>query len=153
MSKSDILNRFSTPFIMIDFSSINIVAVLVASVASMAIGFIWYSSKVFGTAWMNYVGMTEADMSNTDMKKSMGTGFVATLISVTFIALLLQIIGTSNITEATTVAFVLWAASALPGCLHGVAWEKHPMGLLYINASNALVTYIVGAVILQWWPA
>jgi Na+(H+)/acetate symporter ActP len=137
---------------MIDFSSINIVAVLVASVLSMAIGFVWYSPKAFSSTWMKCVGITEADQNKEEMKKSMGIGFLATIISVTFIALILEIIGTSSLMEAVTVAFVLWAATALPGALHGVAWEKHPLQLVYINTGNALVTYIVGAVILQWWP-
>lgn len=138
---------------MIDFSSINVIAVLVASVVSMAIGFIWYSPKAFGAAWMSHTGMTEADKNSADMKKSMGTGFLATLISMTFLAILLQIVGTSTIQEAVTIVFVLWLATVLPGALHGVAWEKHPLQLVYINTGNALVTYITGAVILQWWPA
>ena len=138
---------------MIDFSSINFIAVLMASIASMAIGFVWYNPKAFGSAWVKCIGMTEADQNKEDMKKSVGIGFIATVISMTFIALILEIIGTSTITEAATVAVVLWVATALPGALHGVAWEKHPMHLVYINTGNALVTYIVGAVILQWWPA
>jgi Na+(H+)/acetate symporter ActP len=138
---------------MIDFSSINFVSVLIAAVVSMAIGFVWYSPKAFGSAWMKCIGMTETDQNKEDMQKSMGIGFLATIISMTFIAIILDIIGASTLTEAVTVAFVLWAATVLPGALHGVAWEKHPMQLVYINTGNALVTYIVGAVILQWWPA
>jgi hypothetical protein len=138
---------------MINFSSINLIAVLIATIASMTIGFVWYNPKAFGSAWMKCIGMTEADKNKEDMQKSVGIGFIATVISMTFIALILEIVGTSTITEAATVAVVLWAATALPGALHGVAWEKHTMHLVYINTGNALVTYIVGAVILQWWPA
>lgn len=137
---------------MIDFSNLNILAILVSSLAAMAIGFFWYG-PLFGAKWINYIGMNEADKNSADIKKAMGTGFLATVIGMSFIALLLQIIGTSTVKEAAIVACVLWAATAFPSELHGVAWEKKPLGLLCINASNALVTYITGSVILQWMAA
>lgn len=37
----------------------NIIAVLVAALVPMIIGFIWYNPKVFGKAWMEATGMTE----------------------------------------------------------------------------------------------
>lgn len=137
---------------MISFAGLNIVAVFVTALAAMAIGFIWYSPGVFGTKWMKYSGISK-ESAGADMNKAMATGFVATLINVTFLSILLQIVGTSSLKEAATLATVLWAATVLPGELHGIAWEKRPVQLLYINASNALVTYVVVAVILQWWPA
>ncbi|MES2619038.1 MAG: DUF1761 domain-containing protein [Bacteroidota bacterium] len=35
---------------------------LVAALASLVVGFIWYNPKVFGTAWMKSIGKTEEDM-------------------------------------------------------------------------------------------
>lgn len=136
---------------MIPVSDVNIVAVLGATVACMALGFFWYSPNVFGTKWMKLVGMTKKDCENCDMKKAMGTGLVATFIGNFFIATVLLMIGTETVAEAVKVAAVLWAATALPGELHGVAWEKRPMELLYINAGNALVTYSLAAAVLQGW--
>jgi hypothetical protein len=42
--------------------NINFLAILVAAVASLPIGFIWYNPKVFGTAWMKSIGATEETM-------------------------------------------------------------------------------------------
>lgn len=39
--------------------SINNWAVLVAALASMVIGYVWYAKPVFGTRWMMYTGMTD----------------------------------------------------------------------------------------------
>lgn len=138
---------------MLPFADVNIVAVVVSTIAMMGLGFTWYSPKVFGTAWMGLVGMTEETMKNADMQKSMGIGFLATLINAYFVALILAIVGTGTVKEAIVLVTILWLATALPGELHGVAWEQRPMKLLSINAGFTLVGYVVAAVILQSWPA
>jgi len=132
---------------MISFSSINIIAVFVASFVCMAIGFIWYSPKVFGLQWMRLVEKSK------DMKKAFGIGFTATFINMFFIAMLLQIVGTTHVGEAFTVAVVLWCATAFAGELHAVAWQKHPKELFFINIGVSFLTFTIGASIIQWWPA
>ncbi len=138
-------------FLMIPLSDVNIIAVVAATIACMALGFFWYSPKVFGDKWLKLTGLSQQH-AQTDMKKAMITGLLATFISNYFIAVLLLLVGTQTIAEAATVALILWLATALPLELHGVAWEKRPIQLLHINASNALATFVLGAVVLQWWP-
>ena len=38
---------------------INFLALIVASLSTLVVGFIWYNPKVFGTIWMKEIGMTE----------------------------------------------------------------------------------------------
>lgn len=47
----------------------NIYAVLIAAPVTLAIGFIWYSPKVFGTIWMRESGMTEEKAKQGNMLK------------------------------------------------------------------------------------
>ncbi len=42
----------------------NILAILVAALVSLPIGFIWYNPKVFGNAWMKTIGKTEEELKN-----------------------------------------------------------------------------------------
>lgn len=42
--------------------NVNFLAVLVASLATFPIGFIWYNPKVFGTAWLKEINKTPNDM-------------------------------------------------------------------------------------------
>ncbi len=42
---------------------INWLAVVVATVASMIVGFIWFHPKVFGTAWMKEIGKKPEDLN------------------------------------------------------------------------------------------
>lgn len=136
----------------IPFGDVNVVAAVAATVACMALGFVWYSKSVFGTMWMKYVGFTDADVQNSDMKKAMGLGLLATFIGNYFLAVVLLVVGTTTIKEACVVAGLVWLAAHLPVQLHGVAWERRPVGLQRINGLNGLATLLLGATVLQWWP-
>lgn len=46
---------------------INFLAVLVAALVPMIMGFIWYNPKVLGTAWMEASGMTPEKAKNANM--------------------------------------------------------------------------------------
>jgi hypothetical protein len=55
---------------------INFLAVLVAVLSSFVVGFVWYNPKVFGTIWMNEIGMTEEKAKQGNMAKIFGLTFV-----------------------------------------------------------------------------
>lgn len=60
----------------------NFLAVLVASLVTLLVGFVWYNPKVFGTIWMNETGMTEEKAQQGNMFKIFGlTIFNSFLIS------------------------------------------------------------------------
>lgn len=55
---------------------INIVAVLVAALIPMILGFIWYHPKVFGTVWMNATGMTPEKAKQSNMAVMFGVSLI-----------------------------------------------------------------------------
>ena len=50
----------------------NPIAILVAALATMLVGFVWYNPKVFGTIWMRESGITEEDAKKGNMVKIFG---------------------------------------------------------------------------------
>ncbi|TAF09908.1 MAG: DUF1761 domain-containing protein [Flavobacteriia bacterium] len=54
----------------------NYLAILVAALSSFVVGFVWYNPKVFGTIWMNEIGMTEEKAKTGNMAKIFGLTFV-----------------------------------------------------------------------------
>ena len=54
----------------------NIVALFVAALVPMIIGFIWYNPKVFGTAWMKVADMTEEKMQGANMLVIFGVSYI-----------------------------------------------------------------------------
>ncbi len=64
----------------------NFLALVLAALSTLVVGFIWYNPKVFGNAWMKEVGMTEADAKGANMAKIFGLAVVYAF----FIAFILQ---------------------------------------------------------------
>ncbi|MEQ8628163.1 DUF1761 domain-containing protein [Ekhidna sp.] len=62
-----------------DFSSINWLAVLAATVSAFVVGGIWYG-PLFGKAWMAEMGFTEEELKEANMAKIYGTAFVLEFI-------------------------------------------------------------------------
>jgi hypothetical protein len=62
---------------------INWIALLVAAVSTLVVGFIWYHPKVFGTIWKKESGMTDEKMEGANMSLLFGMAVVyAFLISI-----------------------------------------------------------------------
>jgi len=47
----------------------NFLAILVAAISALVVGFVWYNPKVFGNAWMRAADMTEEKMKGANMGK------------------------------------------------------------------------------------
>jgi Protein of unknown function (DUF1761) len=58
----------------------NFLAILVAAIAAMVIGTIWYNPKVFGTAWIKDIGMTQEQAESGNMLKIFGFAFLFSFI-------------------------------------------------------------------------
>lgn len=58
----------------------NFIAILLAAVVPMAVGFIWYNPKVLGTAWMAASGMTEEKAKQSNMAVVFGVSFLMSLM-------------------------------------------------------------------------
>ena len=62
--------------------NINFLALLLAALSTLVVGFIWYNPKVFGNIWMKETGLKEEDMKGANMIKIFGLSIVyAFLIS------------------------------------------------------------------------
>ncbi|MBP6311453.1 MAG: DUF1761 domain-containing protein [Flavobacteriales bacterium] len=58
---------------------------IVAALVPMIVGFIWYNPSVFGTTWMNGVGLTEERIRTGNMPMIFGLSFLmALLLSFTY---------------------------------------------------------------------
>lgn len=64
----------------------NFLALLVAALSTLVVGFVWYNPKVFGTVWMKESGMTEEKMKGGNMLLTFGISFLYAL----FISFVLQ---------------------------------------------------------------
>lgn len=136
---------------------INYLAVVVAALASMVIGFLWYG-PLFGKQWMQLSGMTSNTMEaakNRNMNALYAIAFVGSLVMAYVLAHALVFASTylqvSGISAGLMTGFWNWLGFVAPVTLGVVLWENKPWTLWILNNAYYLVTLMVMGVILALW--
>ena len=129
---------------------INYWALLGAAVANLVLGFVWYHPSVFGTTWMNLVGISPQSME--EGKKRMPMAMVGGLITAFIMAYVLAHFGIAwgvfDVIGAFELAFWIWLGFIATTQLGVVLWERRPWKLFLINTGYSLASLVVAAVIL-----
>ncbi|WP_348798364.1 DUF1761 domain-containing protein [Flavobacterium adhaerens] len=60
----------------------NWIAILVAALAPLVVGFIWYNPKIFGTIWMKENGFTQEELAKGNMLKIFGLTYIFSIMIV-----------------------------------------------------------------------
>lgn len=134
--------------------TVNYFAVLVAAVANMAIGALWYSPLLFGKLWMTFSGLSEgrlAELKARGMGRLYGVNSIAALVMAFVLAHFVEIWGVFDMAGAAELAFWTWLGFIATIMLGSVLWEGKPILLYIINISYYLVSLFVMTGILAWW--
>ncbi|MCF7816222.1 MAG: DUF1761 domain-containing protein [Candidatus Pacebacteria bacterium] len=134
------------------FEQVNEVAVLVTAILSSAIGSIWYSPLVFGSAWMRSADLTMGldGISQKGLIRSVGKTIVVQSIFFFVIALFFseqQNAGMSLLAVGFFLTLLL--SSVVAG---SVIWEKHSMTYFFIHIGYIAISVFGGITILSFWP-
>ena len=133
---------------------INYVAVLVAAVASMVIGGLWYSPLLFGKQWMKMMNIDPKDASKMkhEAKKSYALGFVSSLVMSYVLAHFVDYTAATTAVGGLQLGFWVWLGFTATLQFGSVLWEGKSWNLFLLNTANSLVTLLAMAVILAVWP-
>jgi len=126
--------------------------VLVAAIASFAIGGLWYS-VLFGKKWQAEMGFTPESMQNMKMsaQKAYAGFLVIALVSAYVLAHFVQYLGVIDVSGALQLAFWIWLGFALPIIVGALLWENRSWTLVFINGGYQLVSLGAMAIILTLW--
>ena len=135
---------------------LNWLAILVAAVATMILGFLWYSPLLFAKPWMREMGYDPNDKAKTqEMQKSAGPAyagsFVASLISAFTLALILHGLRAEDLHFGIMASFHIWLGFVATVQFTSALFAKQSMKLLAINTGYQLVCYLaMGAILVLW---
>lgn len=138
------------------FSGINFLSVLAAAVASLILGFLWYSPILFAAPWMRLMGIDCNDKQKlAEMRKGAGKlygmSFVATVVAALVLAKIIQVTSVNTIFYGMKVGFAVWAGFVATVQLTGALFSKQPVKLFLINTGYQLVCYLaMGAILARW---
>lgn len=135
---------------------INYLAVIVATISSMVIGFVWYG-PLFGKQWMALMGIASKSMDagKKGMGKRYGLMTLGSLVmsfvlahSLVFASTYLKLDGLMAGLDA---GFWNWLGFIAPVTLGSVLWENKSWKLWVLNNGYQLVTLLVMGCILALW--
>ncbi len=130
----------------------NYVAVVVAAVAAMVVGAVWYSPLLFGRAYMELRGMNPDAMA--DMRPAAGellAEFVRYLIIAFVLAHFIAPLGVGDWKGAVQLGLWVWVGFQAMLLMGAVLHEKMPWMLYAIHAGDALAKTLLMTVILGVW--
>jgi hypothetical protein len=140
------------------FMGIDLWSVLVAAVASMILGFLWYSPILFANPWMRLMGIDPNDKAKlAEMRKGAGKlyglAFFANIVSAAVLAKIIAITTVDTIPYGMKIGFAVWLGFVTTVQLTGALFGKQPSKLYLINTGYQLVCYLVMGAILAVWPS
>lgn len=130
---------------------VNYLGVLLAAVASMAVGFIWYGS-LFGKAWMAASGMTKKKMEKAkkDVNVLYAISFIAALVTAYVLAQFITHTGATTTIAGVWVGFFAWLGFVATSMLGSTLFGGKSFKLYALDNGYQLASLIVMGMILVW---
>ena len=139
------------------FDGVRPLAVLVAAISTMVIGFMWYSPILFARPWMRLMGYDPEDKTKlAEMRKGAGKkyalAFLASILSAIVLAKLVDLTSVIRPYYGMKVGFAVWLGFVTTVQLTGALFGRQPTRLYLINTGYQLVCYLAMGAILAVWP-
>ena len=134
---------------MLDFASINYLAVLVAALAAYFFGALWYSSVLFGNTWLRALGKSKEELPSPTLP--MLINFILTFITALGLALLIQGLGIVTFLDGILIGLVVAIAFILTNTLSEYLYTGASMKLFWIHAGYRVIYILIMGAILGVW--
>ena len=131
---------------MLDFGSLNFIAILLAAVAKFMVGGLWFSKMLFGQLWLEECGLKEDELGSP--KNAMIIGFGTCLLVAFSFAVILQLMAI-DLRSALAVGVI--AAIGITSAQLGLsyAFEGRSLKLFLIYATQCVAEFTVVVLILS----
>ncbi|NQY29628.1 MAG: DUF1761 domain-containing protein [Flavobacteriaceae bacterium] len=141
--------------------NINWLALVVAALSTLVVGFVWYHPKVFGTIWMKEIGMTEEKAKKGNMALIFSVSVILAFF-VSFFIMMLVFSGGSPEHPHGAEPFMTFKHGALHGTMLGLfvilpvivtngLFEQRSFKYMMIITGYWVVSFaIMGGIINAW---
>ncbi len=133
---------------------VNWLAVLVAAVAVMPIGAVWYSPMLFSRPWLRAIGKTEEDIragGGTPLPYLLVLAFVAWLVVAYVLSWIVDWADADTLVEGIAVGFLCWVGFVLTGMAVNTSFAGRGRSLILIDGGYLLLVFVVAGAIVGAW--
>lgn len=130
--------------------TLNYAAIIVTTLISIVISFVWYLKPVFGKQWMKLANLTDESIKS-GATVAMSSMLVLSFVTNYVLAHFVQFAGATDWWNGAVTGLWIWLGFVGAITLSNVLFEKRPFGLFVINAGYQLVNLIIAGAILAAW--
>ncbi len=129
--------------------TINYLAVVVAAIAVMITGALWFAPFAFGKHWLELLGKKPEELNNK--AKAYGVATISSLIMVYILAYAIHFVGADTLALGAQTGFWVWLGFVATTGAINQAFEHRSMPLFWLNSAYHLVSLIIAGMILAVW--
>jgi hypothetical protein len=139
---------------MLNFLSVNFLAVLVAGIVFMVVGFLWYSPVLFAKPWTALNRMTEEQIrqasSNSSPLMYLPT-FIGALVSSYILSVFIHAAQMTTLLGGLEMGFLAALGFIIPSFGSNYVFSSRPFKLYLIDAGYQVVSLTLAGMILGVW--
>ena len=120
---------------------IDYLAVVIAALLYLLIGFVWYSKYLFSRDWEKLSGIKPSEKK--DNKVAILWECVIGLVTAMGIAFFEGALGVTTVADGVFTGFCFWLGFVLTTQLSAAIWLKHPAKLFFIDTAGRLLSFLV----------
>lgn len=131
-----------------DLSQNSILAIVLAVVANMIIGALWYSPLLFANVWMKSLGKTREELHSSNPNIGYGFTTLAGIITAIILSLVITMLDSVTVGGGALIGFLAGAGIASARELSPTFFEGRKYTLFFISAGYHIVSLtVMGAII------
>ena len=134
-----------------DFSQFSILAIVLAVIANMIIGALWYSPVLFANIWMKSLGKTAEELHTSNANIGYGLTTLAGIVSAIVLSLFIIMLGPVTIGGGALIGFLAGAGIASARELSPTFFEGRKYTLFLISAGYHSVSLTVMGIIIAFF--
>ena len=135
-------------------TDLNYWAIIVATLAGMIVGALWYSPLMFSGTWLRLIGKTSDEIRDEGYGQmvAMATAIVGAVITSYVLALVINASsGSPDLVDGLVIGILLWVGIVAVQNLIGTVFQGRPMRLWILDSGNQLVTFALMGLIIGAW--
>jgi len=136
---------------MLEFAGINYWAVAVAWLIYVAVGAFWYSPAGFGKQWAKLSGVDHMKIPEKEATQIIGFVAVSAVVQVVALALVLNSLKVTELTDGLVVGLVLWAGFTAATTVGNTLYQRKGWKFWWLNNSYFLLVMAAASILLTAW--
>ena len=136
---------------MLDFSTLNIWAILVATIINCVVGAFWYSPGAFAKQWEKHTGVDILKIPPKDANRIISFVALSAALQAFTLAVILRSLDVTSAAQGLAIGLFLWLGLVTATTVGVTLYSRRSWKFLWLNASYFLVVMAVNAILLSIW--